>query len=205
MRIAHSQIRFWTSFDELLVNFFETLKKGFWCGLRGWKKLRNWRIWGALLGVDFMILLGVNQCFAPLPCTVYLVEDCNESAFGWLYSAGIDELRWKKINLCFRITFWPVCDDILEGSKMDQFPMWDIARTSLKLFSVVKSPRKCEKRILHKILHRFRGPFFSTQKISMKILILKKKRFWKFRFFKKNLENMFLVIEKIMRNWKFYK
>ena len=37
------------------------------------KKLGNWRIWGALLGVDFMIWLGVNQCFAPLPCTVYLV------------------------------------------------------------------------------------------------------------------------------------
>ena len=67
------KIRFWTSFDQLLANFFETLKKGFWRGLRGWKKLRNWRIWGALLGVDFMIWLGVNQCFAPLPCTVYLV------------------------------------------------------------------------------------------------------------------------------------
>ena len=67
------KIRFWTSFDELLANFFETLKKSFWCGLRGWKKSRNWRIWGALLGVDFMIWLGVNQCFAPLPCTVYLV------------------------------------------------------------------------------------------------------------------------------------
>ena len=66
-----------SGFEPVLINFWWTFlklwKRGFWRGLRGWKKLRNWRILGALLGVDFMIWLGVNQCFAPLPCTVYLV------------------------------------------------------------------------------------------------------------------------------------
>ena len=73
MRIAPGKNRVLNRSGPSLTNFFETLKKGVLTWIAWMKKVEELKDLGALLGVDFMIWLGVNQCFAPLPCTVYLV------------------------------------------------------------------------------------------------------------------------------------
>ena len=58
----------------------------------------------------------------------------------------------------------------------------------LKLFSVPKSPRECEKWILYKILHRCSGPKkISTQNFSTKKII----------FFQKQIFTIIVFVEQL--------
>ena len=91
-----------SGFEPVLMNFLRTfLKRGFWRGLRRWKKLLNWRILGVLLGVDFMICLGKPVLRAPavhgvsskiivitfttiISC-LWVVKNACENPMRWIY------------------------------------------------------------------------------------------------------------------------